>query len=185
MHFPALLLCIMLLPTILALSPVVDIGYTSYRGIALNNGITQWLGMRYAAPPLGDLRFREPHDPLPKPYISDAHSFGRFCLGTEQGPPTDQMDEDCLFLNVWAPSAASEMSKLPVYFFIQGGGFNTNALSNNGSGLVIASEMSIVVVNFSYRTVLHSVPISAQLTCPQVSVRTVSWLAKKSWQMAA
>lgn len=68
-----------------------------------------------------------------------------------KGPPTRDMSEDCLFLNVWAPSAATPTSKLPVYFFIQGGGFNTNAKAGNGSGLVKASELNIVVVNFSYR----------------------------------
>lgn len=136
---------------------VVDVGYTSYRGLQLEE-VTQWLGIRYAAPPLGDLRFREPHDPLTKPHIVDAHSFGPYCLGTEQGPPTQRMDEDCLFLNVWAPTTAKKTSKLPVYVFIQGGGFNTNAEAGNGTGLVKASELNIVVVNFSYRTL---VPVSA------------------------
>ena len=45
-------------------STVVDLGYTSYQGGILANGITQWLGMRYAAPPVGDLRFRAPRDPI-------------------------------------------------------------------------------------------------------------------------
>lgn len=42
----------------------VDLGYTQYKGIRTPNGIDKWLGMRYAAPPLGDLRFRAPQDPL-------------------------------------------------------------------------------------------------------------------------
>lgn len=46
-----------------AVDPLVDVGNTKYLGSALPNGITQWLGVRYAAPPLGDLRFRAPVDP--------------------------------------------------------------------------------------------------------------------------
>ena len=46
-------------------SPIVDLGYTQYQGTELANGITQWLGMRYAAPPVGNLRFRTPEDPIP------------------------------------------------------------------------------------------------------------------------
>ena len=47
----------------LAVSPLVDLSYTAYRGVPLANGVTQWLGMRYASPPLGELRFRAPIDP--------------------------------------------------------------------------------------------------------------------------
>lgn len=44
--------------------PVIDLGYSQYEGTALSSGVNQFLGMRYAAPPLGDLRFRAPVDPL-------------------------------------------------------------------------------------------------------------------------
>ena len=146
-----LLLSSVFASTILAVSPIVDLGYTSYRGTTLANDITQWLGIRYAAPPLGHLRFRAPLDPLPNKAVIDADTYGPFCLSTEEGPPTEDMDEDCLFLNVFAPSVASGISRLPVYFFIQGGGFNSNTKAFNGSGIVTASDMNIVVVNFSYR----------------------------------
>jgi acetylcholinesterase len=43
---------------------VVDLGYSQYQGTSLSSGVNQFLGMRYAAPPLGDLRFRAPADPL-------------------------------------------------------------------------------------------------------------------------
>lgn len=45
-------------------SPIVDLGYAQYEGTALDNGVNQFLGIRYAAPPLGDLRFRAPEDPV-------------------------------------------------------------------------------------------------------------------------
>lgn len=60
--------------------------------------------------------------------------------------------EDCLFLDVYAPSNATTASKLPVYLFIQGGGFNDNSDANyNGTGLITASGNNIVVVTFNYR----------------------------------
>ena len=46
---------------------LVDLNYTQYQGAKLSNGITQWLGMRYAAPPLGQLRFKAPQDPPKAP----------------------------------------------------------------------------------------------------------------------
>lgn len=46
-----------------AVGTTVDVGYSRYKGTQLANGITQWLGIGYAAPPLGDLRFRAPRPP--------------------------------------------------------------------------------------------------------------------------
>ena len=57
-------IAVLLAPTAFAVKPLVDVGYTRYQGTALQNGVTQWLGMRYAAPPLGNLRFRAPRDPV-------------------------------------------------------------------------------------------------------------------------
>lgn len=54
-------------------SPIVDLGYTNYEGTSLVNGISQWLGMRYAAPPVGDLRFRAPRDPIPNATLQIAN----------------------------------------------------------------------------------------------------------------
>lgn len=62
------------------------------------------------------------------------------------------MSEDCLFVDVFAPASTTKNSNLPVYVFIQGGGFNENANANlDGKGLVKASGMGIVVVTFNYR----------------------------------
>lgn len=55
-------------------------------------------------------------------------------------------------MDVYAPTNTTKTSNLPVYVFIQGGGFNDNANANyDGKALVKASEMGIVVVNFNYR----------------------------------
>ena len=42
----------------------IDLGYSKYLGVDECNGISHWLGIRYAAPPVGDLRFRAPQDPV-------------------------------------------------------------------------------------------------------------------------
>lgn len=56
-------------------APTVDLGYATYRGIRHEeSGVDEYLGMRYAQPPLGALRFRAPQDPLPEAEIQDATS---------------------------------------------------------------------------------------------------------------
>ena len=137
--------------TTFAVDPTVQLNYTSYKGTSMDDGVTRWMGMRFAAPPIGTFRFREPMDPMHQTGPIDADVAGKYCLGTDGGPPSEKMDEDCLFLNVFAPSEATKDSKLPVYFFIQGGGFNTNGPPDNGSGLILAGDNDLVVVNINYR----------------------------------
>lgn len=138
--------------SVAAVSPIVDVDYAKYLGTARAAGVTDWLGIRYAAPPIGELRFAAPQDPLPEEGIQMADQHGLICLSTPGDPNSTTTSEDCLFLDAYAPSAANTSSKLPVYFFIQGGGFATNSNPNyNGTGLIEASDMNIVVVNFNYR----------------------------------
>lgn len=59
-----LLLLISAIGTVFAVESLVNLDYTSYNGTALENGISQWLGVRYAAPPLYNLRFAAPQDPI-------------------------------------------------------------------------------------------------------------------------
>ncbi|KAI0450512.1 alpha/beta-hydrolase [Xylaria acuta] len=142
--------------------PRANLGYATYRGTLVGAGagagVAQYLGLRYAAPPLGERRFRRPVDPE-----SDSESgrrdvradtFGPICLGISQPypyPNVDQ-DEDCLFANVWAPANATLESKLPVWLFIQGGGYTVNSNANwNGTAVVERSGHRIVLVNFNYR----------------------------------
>ncbi|KAM7200173.1 Alpha/Beta hydrolase fold [Naviculisporaceae sp. PSN 640] len=132
--------------------PSVNLTYSQYVGNPLGNGVTQWLGIRYAAAPVGNLRFEPPQDP---PYVDDpqpANKHGKICLETGDAPNASMTSEDCLFLDVYAPTDATIQSNLPVFVFIQGGGFNSNAEPNlNGTGLIIASGRNIIVVTFNYR----------------------------------
>lgn len=54
--------------------PIIDLGYSQYRGISLSNGVDEYLGIKYAKAPLGDLRFRGPEDPEHTVGVLDASS---------------------------------------------------------------------------------------------------------------
>ncbi|AEO65347.1 uncharacterized protein THITE_2076582 [Thermothielavioides terrestris NRRL 8126] len=110
--------------------------------------------MRYAAPPLGSLRWRAPVEPVQTDpgTVEKATTFRPVCLGTGAPYPADGQDEDCLFVNVWAPANATARSKLPVWVFIQGGGYVANSNANwDGAEVVQRSGHSIVMLNFNYR----------------------------------
>lgn len=127
--------------TTLAVDPVVELDYTSYRGTEMDDGVTRWMGMRFAAAPVDDLRFRAPIDPMQEDGPIDADAAKPYCLTTEGGPPSAEMQEDCLFLNVFAPSNATSDSKLPVFFFIQGGGYvDDSQAETEGSYAIVKTE---------------------------------------------
>lgn len=73
-------------------------------------------------------------------------------MGISVKLPSTTQAEDCLFIDVWAPTGATPDSKLPVWMFIQGGGYTQNANANyNGSTVVANSGQNIVFVQFNYR----------------------------------
>ncbi|KAI2640737.1 alpha/beta-hydrolase [Hypomontagnella submonticulosa] len=134
----------------------VNLGYAQYQGslVGHDGGIAQYLGMRYAAPPTGDRRWRAPVEPeVDDSGDQAADSFGPICLGISVPYPNNNFqDEDCLYVNVWAPANATLESMLPVWLFIQGGGYTINANANwNGTTVVQHSGRNIVFVNFNYR----------------------------------
>ena len=65
--------------------------------------------------------------------------------------PAAGFSEDCLYVNVFAPSSATATSNLPVYIFIPGGGFDGDGAHFNASGLIKAADMDLVSVSFTYR----------------------------------
>ncbi|KAI0136623.1 carboxylesterase [Xylariales sp. AK1849] len=130
----------------------VNLGYARYHGTILGNGISQYQGLRFAAPPTGDLRWRAPVEPSAVAGYQAADAYGKICLGISASLPSETEGEDCLFANVWAPANATLESKLPVWLFIQGGGYTVNSNANwNGSAIVERSNRNIVLVNFNYR----------------------------------
>src|SRR5438105_4576538 len=93
----------------------------------LKDGIFDFRGIPYAAPPVGELRFRPPQPAEPWTGVRDATRFGPTApqnIGAMErmfGAPPQPMDEDCLTLNVWTP--ACDDGKRPVMVWIHGGAF--------------------------------------------------------------
>ncbi|KAF4992123.1 hypothetical protein FDECE_13794, partial [Fusarium decemcellulare] len=138
-------------------APRVDLGYAEYEGVALSNGIDQFLGMRYAAPAIGSRRFRLPEAPLNEKSVVQAHERGPICLGVSSpaiADPPLQSSEDCLFIDIYTPRNATldKSGGLPIMLWIQGGAYVQNFNANyNGSGLIEASHGNMIVATFNYR----------------------------------
>ena len=79
-------------------------------GVALDSGVRVYRGIPFAAPPVGDLRWRAPEAPIPWEGVLTADEFAPVCM---QQRSAALMSEDCLYLNVWT-KADSAASRLPV-----------------------------------------------------------------------
>lgn len=113
------------------------------------NGVTSWKGLPYAAAPVGSLRWQPPAAPARWQGTRDASAWPAACpqaVISGQAPPT--MSEDCLYLNVWAPTRRSTRASLPVMVWIHGGGFRQG--SGEIAGEVLANQ-GAVVVSMNYR----------------------------------
>ena len=112
------------------------------------DGLTVYKGIPFAAPPVGDLRWRAPQ---PAAKWEGVQQTDKFAPGPIQGgnPPSGK-SEDCLYLNVWTP-AKSANDKIPVLVWIYGGGFGAGATSEkNYSGENLAKK-GVVLVSIAYR----------------------------------
>lgn len=108
------------------------------------DGVRVFLGIPFAAPPVGPLRFRPPKPATAWGGVRDATHAAPEC--PQRGSSTQDRTEDCLYLNVWAPVGAS---KMPVLVFIFGGGFTQgDAAAYDGARL---AEHGIIVVTMNYR----------------------------------
>jgi len=108
-------------------------------------------GIPYAAPPVGELRWRAPKPPLPWIGIRQAKQFGPACpQAPSNDVPAEDMSEDCLTLNIWSPAKRSE-DRLPVMVWLHGGGFAKGSARMpvyNGANL---ANKGVVVVTLNYR----------------------------------
>ena len=135
--------------------PVVATSYGPVRG-ADDGRVTTWKGIRYAAAPVGDLRWRAPEPPQPWTEVPDATAFGPVSPQPRSPIPMGlgtRADEDCLFLNVWAPSECVDAGDAkPVMVWVHGGAY----IFGSGSqplydGSVLAAGSDVIVVTINYR----------------------------------
>ena len=137
-------------------APSVTTAQGNAQGKLIRNGTQKaFLGLPYAAPPVGDLRWKGPRQALSWTGVRDATKFGSRCeqwhvwddyIFQDAGP-----SEDCLFVNIYTPAKAKPASKLPVMVWIHGGGFIAGAGSEprySDSPLV---DRGVVLVTLNYR----------------------------------
>lgn len=138
--------------------PVVMTQYGAVRGVAAQ-GVDVFKGIPFAAPPVGNLRWRAPEPPAKWTGVRNASEFGPSCMQQVHGdflPWTmaflvqNKVSENCLYLNVWTPHTSAKAS-LPVIVYSYGGAFEEGSGSvpvYNGANL---ARKGLVVVTFNYR----------------------------------
>lgn len=141
-----------------ASNPLVRTAYGDVQGVRTDKS-QQFLGIPYAAQPVGPLRWQKPTAPPawePRIYNATSHKPGcpqKYCskyLPNASCPI--QTSEDCLYLNIWTPLDATNTSGYPVMVFIHGGSFKWGSGSNfvyDGNNM--ASMGKVVLVNIDYR----------------------------------
>ncbi|KAL0634810.1 hypothetical protein Q9L58_006243 [Maublancomyces gigas] len=144
--------------------PTVDLGYGVYRASYYNetNDAYVFSNIRFAAPPTGDLRFSLPQPPpVDRSKVHDGSDGGPGCPAALPGTPVlppgndSPQSEDCLFLDVIVPRKvlSGELSKVPVAFWVFGGGYTMGSKNSMGdpSILLQASPSPVIWVAINYR----------------------------------
>ncbi|XP_012409620.2 liver carboxylesterase 1, partial [Trichechus manatus latirostris] len=135
--------------------------YVSLEGFA--KPVAVFLGIPFAKPPLGSLRFAPPQPAEPWNFVKNTTSYPPMC---SQDTATGQMiseivtvrkesiplkfSEDCLYLNIYTPADLTRKSRLPVMVWIHGGGLLSGGASTY-DGLVLSTHEDVVVVTIQYR----------------------------------
>ncbi|KAI0155385.1 alpha/beta-hydrolase [Hypoxylon sp. FL1284] len=138
-------------------APVVDLEYARYQGYHNETyGVNTYKGMRYAAPPVGELRWQLPQPPTNnRTQITPAIDYGSMCPQSRDAVPIPESpepppsgSEDCLFINVLAPA---EKKGLPVMVWIHGGGYGVGSGNDDWVPMMSTNGNSFVTVSFNYR----------------------------------
>ncbi|KAK7032239.1 hypothetical protein VNI00_013197 [Paramarasmius palmivorus] len=139
-------------------APIVDLGYAQYQGVFdSDTNTTSYLGVRYAAPPVGEHRWQAPQAPADVSGVQQADTQPQPCFQSMPGVTPLTESEDCLFLNVYFPGStnpASNGTLLPTVVWIHGGGYlvgSATVATGEGSDLIQESNHEAVVVIIQYR----------------------------------
>lgn len=151
-------------------SEVISVTGGDLRGIINKEGTVEiFAGIPFAAPPLGDLRWKEPQDVIPWKGVLEADHFAPMAMQNESGKvfnflmnlythsKSDRtyggpMSEDCLYLNVWRPVGKAPQGGWPVLVYVHGGSLMSGQSwyeKYDGENL---AYNGIIVVNIAYRT---------------------------------
>lgn len=117
----------------------------------IEEDVSYFKGIPYAAPPVGANRWRPPQPVTPWKEVRDAAKACADCPQRAWPGSTSVQSEDCLFLNVWAPAGIDKKSKLPVMFWIHGGGFTGGSGSGPGSSGKAFAKQGVILVTINYR----------------------------------
>jgi para-nitrobenzyl esterase len=156
---------------------VVGLGQVSTK-IKTDNGVVEgemttdqkvvaFKGIPYAAPPVGELRWKAPQPAAKWTGVKSAKEFGQHCV--QSGSYADMQfhdpgpSEDCLTLNVWAPAGAKRAS-LPVMVWIYGGGYVTGGTSEKRQDGQFLAHRDVVVVSMNYRLGIFGFMVNPDLT---------------------
>jgi carboxylesterase type B len=138
----------------------VDLGYSIYGGSYNDtNNVNEWKGIRYAAPPIGGLRWQAPQAPLVnRSSVINASAIPNQCpqsdpnVGNQQAAistiNTNAGSEDCLFLSVYSPPNSQN---LPVLVWIHGGGYGAGNGQQDLGPIIATNNGSFVGVAIQYR----------------------------------
>ncbi|TFK46123.1 alpha/beta-hydrolase [Heliocybe sulcata] len=133
-----------------------------FRGTTSINGTERWLGIPFALPPVGALRFKAPL-PITEPAVvpQNATEYGPACpqlpaslLLSDLGA---EMREDCLYMNIWRPENTSANASLPVLVWFYGGAYHSGAASQpayDPTRIIQRSadgQQPVIFVSFNYR----------------------------------
>lgn len=131
-------------------------------------GVSTWLGIRYAQPPIGSLRLQPPQK-VDNDSTINATSFGAQCFQlSTPANATNNISEDCLYLNIYRPSDAAlkeqcdddedrdeDSVSMPVLFFIHGGAFNDGSGERYDARSLVNTSVALrtptIVVTINYR----------------------------------
>ena len=135
-----------------ALAQMGVVSITGGRVAGVRSGaVTAFKGIPFAAPPLGDLRWRLPQPVKPWSATLQADHFGPPCMqGGRRPGASSSASEDCLYLNVWT-AAKSKEARLPVMVWIYGGAYTGGSASLPAYDGTHFAEKGVVLVSFNYR----------------------------------
>ena len=137
--------------TVVNSAPEVKTKAGILRGVT-EGDVSVFKGIPFAAPPVGEFRWRPPQPVKPWEGVRDASKYGPNCAqggwGAAPGTISEGSSEDCLYLNLWTPAGSKQGAKLPVMVWIHGGGFTGGSGQNSGDAF---AKNGVILVSVNYR----------------------------------